>query len=335
MKLQTKQLEMHLKKNLVPIYLVSGDDFLLVQEACATISKHAFDSGFTGKEVFYVEPGFNWEIFLGQINNSSLFGDQALIELHLKGKLSESGSKILQNYAKQPSQDKIILIITNKLEAAQQKTSWFKAVDGCGVILQVWPIEENQLPAWISSRLKAANLTTNSDGLQLIVNHVAGNLLAAVQEIEKLRLLYGEGNLTIDQISQAITDNSRFNIFNLLDAAINKNSPAISKILANLKSEGIDPTLILWAIANELRSLINISFAIKQGIKIEEAMEQNRVWRNRQTQVKKMLMRYDMPKLQNLLKSALNIDLIIKGADNQRLVWHELENIYLKFAGKK
>lgn len=335
MKIQTQQLIPTLIKNIAPLYLVSGDDFLLVQEACDTIRKHTAAAGYGEREIFYIESGFNWEKFLSSANNSSIFGDRVLIELHLKSKLNDSGSKTLQNYAKKPSPDKILLIITNKLDAAQQKTSWFKAIDTHGIILPIWPIEPAQLPLWIANRLKQAGFKTDQQGIQLLADHISGNLLAAIQEIEKLRLLYGSGNLTNDQIRAAITDNSRFNVFNLIDAAMSNNMATVNRILDNLKNENTEPTIILWAITHELRSLINISFALKQGINVDQAMTQNNIWYGRKQLVKRTLSQYDLARLQNLLKYASNIELIIKGADNQHLLWHELRKIYLSFADNK
>jgi DNA polymerase III subunit delta len=335
MKVQAEQLIHSLTKNISPLYLISGDEFLLVQEACDAIRKHTTSMGYGEREVFYIETGFNWEKFLSSANNSSLFSDRTLIELHLKSKINESGSKILQNYAKNPAPDKTVLIISSKLDSSQQKTAWFKAIDSYGVITQIWPIELTQLPSWIARRLKSAGLNADQQGIQLLADHVAGNLLSAVQEIEKLSLLYGDGNLTVEQISSAITDNSRFNIFNLLEAAINNKTAAVSRIFDRLKEENIEPTLILWALTNELRSLIKVSFSVKHGLSIDQAMTQNNVWHNRKLLVKKTLGRYDLEQLQNFLKSALSVDMIIKGADSQHLLWHELSRLYLNFADNK
>lgn len=332
MKIQVQQLVPYLTKGLAPLYLISGDEFLLVQEAVDTIRKYATAAGYTERDVYHIETGFNWENFLSNISNTSLFGDRALVELHLKSKLSDSGNKILQNYAKKPIPDKIILIVADKLDAAQQKTAWFKAVESVGVILQLWPIEPAQVPLWINNRLKAAGLKTDSQGIQLLVDHISGNLLAAVQEIEKLRLLYGEGNLTVEQISAAITDNSRFSIFNLVDAALGGNASDVSRILDNLQGENIEPVLILWAITNELRSLINMSFILTQGLNVDQIITQYRVRFNRVQLIKKALTKYRLDKLQKLLQRAAAIDLIIKGADSQHLLWHELKNIYLDLA---
>ena len=334
MKIKIEQLAPSLKKNIAPLYLVSGDEFLLVQEACDTIRKHAVESGYSERTVFHIEASFNWDNFLGNVNNSSLFGDQEVIELSLKGKMPEAGSKVLQNYAKNPSPDKIILLIANKLDASQQRTSWHKAIDACGIVLPIWPIEQSQLPSWINNRLNMAGLKTDQEGVKLLADHAAGNLLAATQEIEKLILLYGQGNLTHEQIGDAIADNARFNAFNLLDAALSGNTNSLNRILDNLKSENVEPTIILWAITNELRSLINISVATKNGTPLETAYTKNNIWPKRRPLVKMVLNRHNLNNLQHLLRYAMNIDLAIKGADRDRLLWHEIRKVYLKFAKK-
>ena len=330
MKIQLQQLAQHLTEKIAPLYLISGDEFLLVQEACNAVRQRATAAGFDERETFYVESGFNWESFLNSTNNFSLFSGRTLIELHLKSKLTDTGSKILQSYAQKPAPDKIVVIIAAKLDAAQQKTAWFKAIDTHGIVLPIWPIDAAQLPLWINKRLQQAGLKTDGLGIKLLADHAAGNLLAAAQEIEKLRLLYGGGNLTTEQIIAVITDNARFNVFNLLDTALAGKAALVVRMLDNLKIEDVEPTIILWAIARELRSLIDISFAIQQGATAEQAMA--KVWSNRKALVKKALVRHDLASLQNLLKQASQVDYIIKGADNQHLLWHELNKIYFDFS---
>ncbi len=138
--------------------------------------------------------------------------------------------------------------------------------------------------------------------------------------------------MTAEQIIAVITDNARFNVFNLLDTALAGKTSLVIRMLDNLKSEGVEPTIILWAIARELRSLINMSFAIGQGVATEQVMAKSNVWTNRKALVKKALARHDLVGLQNLLKQVAQVDCIIKGADSQHLLWHELNRIYCNFA---
>jgi len=318
MKIQVQQLKQH---KISPVYLISGDEFLLVQEACDFVRKLAIDSNYSEREVFHIETGFNWERFVASTSNSSLFGEKTLIELNLNGKIGDIGSEVLQNYFQKPAKDKIILIIIGKLDAAQQKTKWFKALDACGLVVQIWPIDASQMPAWIMKRLAQHNLKTNAQGVKILADYAAGNLLAAAQEIEKLSLIYGDGNITAEQIIAVITDNSRFNIFNLMDTALAGNKSLVLHILDNLKAEDTEPTIILWSIARELRVLINMSLGAEQN-----------VWDKRKALFRQALSRHKTNSLQNLLQQAASIDRIIKGADNQHILWHEIYNVFLHLA---
>ena len=334
MKIQTQQLNQQLTKEIAPLYLISSDELLLTQEACALIRHHAKQAGYKQREVFYVETGFNWGSFLTSINNLSLFGEHTLIELHIKSKLTPASSKILQNYAKNPTPNKVVLIVTYKLEAAQQKTAWFKAIDAAGIVLLIWPVNATQLPGWIANRLQLTGLKIPSQGIKLLAEYATGNILAAAQEIEKLHLLYGNGNLTNEQIITVLTDNARFNVFNLLDTAFVGNTTLLIRMLDNLKAEGTEPAIILWAITRELRLLLNISFAVKQGITIEQAMAKNNVWDKRKILIKQALTQHNVSSLQKLIQQAARVDLIIKGADKQRLLWHEIYQLYSTFSQK-
>ena len=159
MQLRHEQLTTHLQKNLAPIYLISGEVPLLIQETSDTIRKTAMQRGYTDREIFQVETGFSWETFLNNANTSSLFADQQLLELRFApGQLGTAGSKALQSYAACPPNNKILLITTQKLDATQQKSTWFQAVGKTGITIQIWPIPNEQLPQWITQRLAAAGL---------------------------------------------------------------------------------------------------------------------------------------------------------------------------------
>lgn len=318
MKIQLQQLKQH---RISPVYLISGDEFLLLQEACDLVRKLAIDSGYSEREVFHIETGFNWENFVASTSNLSLFGEKSLLELNFNGKIGDVGNEVLQNYFNKPSKDKIILIITAKLDAAQQKTKWFKAVDTLGLVVQIWPIDASQMPAWIIKRLAQFNLKTSAQGVKILADYAFGNLLAAAQEIEKISLIYGGGNITPEQIIEVITDNSKFNIFNLIDTALAGNKSLVLHILDNLKAEDAEPTIILWSIARELRVLINMSLGIEQNI-----------WDKRKALFRQALSRHKTNSLQDLLQQAAKIDRIIKGADNQHILWHEIYNIFLHLA---
>ncbi len=332
MNLRAEQLSQQLSKQLASIYLVGGAEPVLVQESSAAIRAAAKEQGYIERQIFYVDKDFSWQDFAMTTQNYSLFGDKTLLELRLpSGKPGDQGGKILQQYAQNPPEDKILLIETEKLDAATQKTKWFKAIAGAGDVVQIWPITMDQLPQWLNMRMQRQGLKTDREGLQLLAECVAGNLLAGAQEIEKLALLYGATTLTPEQIAAAINDNARFDIFDLVDIALQGNLTKSCRILANLKASKTEPTLILWALTRELRNLIAMVKDIEAGKSVDAVMQQHRVWRSRLKAIKSALQHHDSKSLKCMLQSCAAIDRIIKGAEVGN-VWSEFEALCANMA---
>ena len=274
MKLRQEQLEQNLKNKLAPIYLLAGDEQLLIQESRAAISKYARATGFNSRESLLADKNFNWQNLLTTANNLSLFSEKTLIELNIPtGKPGDAGSKALQAYAKNPPPDKLLLITSCKLDANSQKSKWVSAIENAGIFMQIWPIDRAKLPNWIAARMQLTGLKTSSDGLNLLADYVEGNLLAAAQEIEKLRLLYDSGILNLGQITAAIADNAKFNIFDLTKAIQQHNSKKALRILQCFKNDKTEPILILWVLAKEIRASKTALPMLQQCAKLDKIVK--------------------------------------------------------------
>ncbi|HVV67793.1 MAG TPA: DNA polymerase III subunit delta [Gammaproteobacteria bacterium] len=331
MKLGYDQLFPHLERNLRPVYLITGDEILLVQEAADAVRAAAKGSGFTERVSFTVDTGFDWQAFKVQSQSGSLFSDKQCLELRIpSAKLNEAGKKTLAEYFENPPASKLLLIITGKLDAALQKSTWVKMAEQQGVVVQIWPLAPAQIAPFLLRRLQKAGFKADSEAVELLVARTQGNLLAAAQEIEKLSLLYAPGRLTLAQIDEASADNARFNVFDLADQILQGNAPAIVRILSGLREEGVEPTLILWALTRELRQLIPQAQAKAAGKSLEQVLAQ--VWEKRKPGVRRILGRHSAASLMRCLQSASRIDTLIKGAAVGTL-WDELTDLSLAIAG--
>ncbi len=332
MKLAPQQLTNTLQKKLGAIYWVHGDETLLTQEACDQIRSAAHTQGFTDRQLFHVDSGFNWETLQFAANSLSLFSQKELLEVRLNNlKMTEAGKSTLENYASNPPADKILLIRTSKLSAAVQNSKYFKALDKAGFNVQIWPITRQYLPGWIKQRLQKQELTTDTDGIQVLVDRSEGNLLFAAQAVEKLYLLHGKGQLSAEQIAHAIADSARFNVFDLVDATLQGNKRAL-RIIIGLQQEGSEPTLVLWALCRELRGLANMRASMDQGQSAANAMQTYKVWDKRKPLTQQALSRHNTAQLQTLLVKASHVDRMIKGAAKGN-VWDELQRMTLRLAG--
>lgn len=329
MKIPFYQLAQQLKKQLLPLYLVSGDEHLLVQEAVTTIVEHGKTLGYTEHLRFTQDASFNWEHLLFAAKHLSLFDDQRILELKLTNFKIGNGERILADYVSNPPLNNLLLIVAPKLDSSAQKSKWFKFIENKAGIVQIWSLDLKQLPTWLNNRLKTNKLIVDFEGINFLIDYTQGNLLALNQEIEKLSLTYGKGKLSLDQIIDAITDNSRFNVFDLLDQALAGTSKNVVRIIHNLKQEGLESAIILWAVAKELRTLLSCH----EAEDLEQAMLKLNIWNKRQPLIKQALQRHDAKNLKQMLKQAAQIDLYIKGA-KQGNVWNELTGLYLALAGE-
>lgn len=333
MKLRPEQLEQHLRQPLLPLYVVSGDVPLLVQEVVDSIRHAARQQGYGERNVYYAENGFDWQDLLQAGSGMSLFAERRLIELNLpSAKPGDAGSRVLQAYCRNLSRDNTLLVIAGKIDKATQNSKWFKTLDGAGAVIQLWPLERNQLPGWLERRMRARGLQPTRDALMMLVDRVEGNLLAAAQEIEKLLLLRGEGVIDVDAVTESVSDNARYDIFGLVDETLTGNFNRISRMIRSLRAEGVEPTLVLWSLARECRALAAMADELARGDRPANVFSRHQVWPKRQGSVKLALKRHHVAGWSRLIRRAAQIDRQIKGMAPGN-VWDELLQLALDMAG--
>lgn len=335
MNVRFEQLDAELSRGLKPVYLVSGDEHLLVQETCDSIRNAARQAGFSERELHHVEGQFKWDEFLAAGNALSLFATSKIIELRIpNGKPGDAGSKALQQYCENPGESNLLLVVCPKLDKNSQKGKWFKALDKIGAHIAVWPVDHRQLPGWIAKRMQQAGLEADRDAIKLLAELVDGNLLAATQEIEKLKLLGTGRKIDSACVRDSVCDSSRYNVFNLVDTALQGDLLHTQKILSGLRGEGVEPATLIWALSRELRQLTAMSLAIGKGQSAQQVMKQHRVWSNRQQITARALERLNSRTLSRQLKRMAAADQTMKGMRPGN-VWDLLEQTALTLAGAK
>ncbi len=333
MRIKPDQLSAHLKRGLACVYLVSGDEPLQLEECCDAIRAQARQETYSEREVLLATKDFDWTTLTYAAQSLSLFAQRRVLELRLPtGKPGDAGSAALIAYATHPSQDNLLLVICPKLDSATQKSKWFSALERVGVIVQVWPVSLAEMPTWITRRMNTKGMQISSEAVALLAERVEGNLLAAVQDIEKLYLLYGSARIDLDAIAHAVTDSAHYDMFEFVDTALKGDATRAARMLTGLRGEGAEPVLILWAVTKELRSLAAMAYDCEQGMSTEQALVKYRVWDKRKVPVRQALQRHKLSAWQDWLRMASRIDRTIKGqrAGNG---WDELLQMSLEVAG--
>lgn len=320
-------------KTIVPLQVVLGDELLLVMEAADQIRTHAKAQGYLEREIFTVEQRFEWEELFRWTQQSSLFGERRILDLRIPtGKPGGEGGAAIEQLCHALPRDTVIIVTLPTIDKRGRASKWFKALADAGKLTEIKSIRRDQLPFWIKQRLALQQQTVDQETLQFLADKVEGNLLAAHQEISKLRLLYPSGQLTFEQIRLAVWDVTRFDVLQLAEAMLAADKVRYSRILEGLQGEGVAPQLILAILSEQMRLLLKIHFAKnnRKGMSLEQAMTALHIWPSRQRLVASAFQRISYERLVQALLQAAAIDRMIKGVAAGN-IWEELLSLGMCF----
>ena len=325
MRIATRQLAQHLKKGLAPLYAVHGAEALLALEAGDAIRAAARRAGCEEREVFNAEPGADWSKVGASAANLSLFSTKKLLEVRIpSGKPGAEGGKALEALCSRLPEDTVVLVMLPELEWQQLKTAWFAALENAGTMVEAKAISREELPQWLAERLAAQQQRAGIETLEWMADRVEGNLLAARQEVEKLALLLPAGEISLDAIREAVTDVSRFERDALLDAIHEADPGRIARAVDSLEAEGEPLPLLLWALAEELRLMVQLT----GGERPRRYLDPDRLQRIQRTARK-----HDAASFDRQLLRAHRIDRMIKGVELGD-AWEEILELSLALAGR-
>jgi DNA polymerase III subunit delta len=315
MRIASDQLAKRLDRELGNFYLLFGDETLLVEEAANLLR---------ARKVFVVDTGFDWSALLAERDALSLFADKRLLELRIPGgKPGKEGGQALQDYVARLPEATLTVVSLPAVDRATQASKWFQTLEGSGVTVEARSVGREQLPRWLRERLAVQQQDADPETLEFLAAKVEGNLLAAHQEVQKLGLLFGPGELSLDAVRGAVVDVARFDVFALGPAILSGDQVQFVRVLEGLRGEGIAPPLVLWALAEEARTVGRVLASIEQGSPLAQAMRDARVWGARQNLLPQAVRRIDQAMLRAALDHASLIDRQIKGLAKGD-VWDEL-----------
>ena len=315
MKLPLRQLDKHLTERLAKIYLVAGDETLLVDEALEQIRVAAKRADFTTRELHAADRGFRWADLAAGADNLSLFASRKIVEIRLATtKPGDEGSRTIAALAERADPDTLVIVAVNeKLDSTASRSAWVKAIEEHGVLVEVWPVQRGELPGWIQQRARSVKLKLTAAAAEALAERVEGNLLAADQEIKRLALAAVGREVDEGEVEEFVANNSRFDIFGLADAVLAGETGRAFKILHGLRAEGVHPVQISWVLNRDISLLAQLEYAMRHGDNVDGVFTKHRVWYRRQPLVKSALRRFKASRLRALIGEAARVDASLKG----------------------
>jgi DNA polymerase-3 subunit delta len=325
---------------LAPLYVVAGDEPLLVTEAADALRGAARAAGYTDRSSLLMDARSDWSAITAALYSGSLFGGRRLLEIKLPtGKPGKTGGETLTQLAEQigdqPNPEVLVVIALPRLDKTTRETRWARALAHAGVMVDLNTIERSRLPEWIEARLARQNQRVVESTLHWLADKVEGNLLAAHQEIQKLHLLYPEGDLAAADVERAVLDVARYDVFDLRDAMLAGDAARVVRVIAGLRAEGEALPLVLWAVGEEIRLLARLSQARAQTQNLGELMRRLRIFGSHERLAQQALARVPAGAWPTAVQHAHEVDRLIKGlAVPGRLLdpWEEMTRLALRIA---
>jgi DNA polymerase-3 subunit delta len=334
MNIKPEQLQNSLSNQLASTYFAFGAEILLVEQSISMIKGIARENDFNERFRFDIDGNFSWDSIISLISSPSLFAEKRIIECRLTtGKIGVKGSKALTEILETLPDDILLIISSGKLEMAQQKSKWFKTLDKKGIIIQHWEVQSNQLVGWITRNMSQLGLDSNIEVANAIAYCTEGNLLASMQEIQKLKIAYPDGKINLREYLNQIDQQSQYSVFGMIDSALQGDTDKVNKVFNSLVDDSTPPVILVSSLYREIKNLVNMSIELKTNQAIESILNNHRVWQKRKPLISNALKKHSYQKLQKLLLRLGRIDRSLKGMDNLD-VYDELQNVVIALSGK-
>lgn len=336
MRIKPAQLRSHLESPLKPVYLVTGDEPLLIQEAVDEIRIAARRQDFEERQVFHVDQKFDWQALLEEAGSLSLFATKKIIELKLpNGKPGTTGSKKLVEFLESAPDDTVLIIESGKIDRNALNSKWCKTLDNIGVIIQVWPIKPEETLSFMRQRAHKLKLNIEHDALQLLSSRLEGNPLAAKQELDKLLLLHGSTPISVGMIFEEVKDSARYDAYDLAKAMLQSRTHDAVNILHHLKAEGTPPLGVIWPLTRDVRVISGLIPLIGQRNRIDAHFKSHRIFANQQQDFMRTATHITVNQANRALELLKQADQSVKGGIDSLPHWLLIEDAVLQMCGTK
>jgi DNA polymerase-3 subunit delta len=332
-KIFPEKLPARFRQGLDPVYLVAGQEPLLIEEACDAVRKAAREAGVAERLVLEVDGRFDWSQLGSATETNSLFASQRLVEVRLpSGKPGREGGAALREWVERAGDD-ILLVKCDNWEMASEKSAWVKALDAAGVYVPCWKVKPPRLPQWIGQRLASRGLRADPAACSFLAERLEGNLLAAAQEIERLALLYPRGQVGLDEVRAAVADSARFDSFRLVELVLSGQPGAAVRCIRGLREADTPMPLIVGALARELQTIGSFQ-ALAASRSAGEAFRTLGVWKSRQQAIADAARRIAPNVVRQALSRLSELDQLSKSSRRDEF-WLQLERLSVGLAANK
>ena len=276
--------------DLLPLWLLVGDERLLRDQALDAIVKSALAGGLVEFNLDKFTAGeADIDKVLGAARTVPMMANKRVVlvrglERWDAGESSsdeDEGKSLppldrLAEYAKAPVDSACVILVAQKLDGRRKLVTIAKKG---GFVVDCAGIDPRQVPKWIAARAKTKGHEIDGDTCELIANVAGADLSNLADVVERLSLYAGPGNpITEDAVSACVARVKLADTWNLVDAAATKDLGKVLALFADVYDPRDHGLPLVGAIAWSLRRLLKLQAALADGAGIDEAARRANIY---------------------------------------------------------
>ncbi|ASQ45766.1 DNA polymerase III subunit delta [Legionella clemsonensis] len=312
---------------LAAVYVLLGQDhFLLTEAATAIKQRWQQQSPETEESIISINGSSDWAFVEEKATSYSLFSPFILLDIRYeKQTLDATGKNFISNYLQHINHSCLLLIRSPNLTSKQlQSFTNNKAIH----IVQVYPLDSIAMQQWIKEQLVKRGINFEAELPAVISQYTQGNMLACAQALDKIQLVADDSVFTLAKAKEQLVDQCNYQLYELSDACLLQDAHKVIQHLRYANNSDVEPTLILWLLAQDIRNLLQLLEMTQQSISFSTACTQLKIWAQKGKLYQSALKRLPKNILVQLLQFCKMLDEQIKS--NQRnQIWPGLENVAL------
>ena len=320
-----------------PVTAILGNEVFFITRIGDLWRTGGKDQGFSERLILDQSESDIANRVLNELETLSLFADRTLVELRLsKTTLDKPLRAVLEQWIQNSPNEKRLLISGPKLGKSESSATWYKLLERSNTLIDANHIPPYQFAKWLDSELTMHQIKLDSAANTAIQEYTQGNLLAASQVIQRLKLIEPDlidgSSLSLEKVLAVVTQSAKHTVYDLIDLALKEDIASLNRTTDLLKAEGVEVMTALWAISRELDILLQIRYRIDRGESTNHAIGALRVWRSREGLVRGAVNRLSLTQLRKLLALCHDTDRSIKGATPEP-AWSMIKDLLLGLAG--
>jgi DNA polymerase-3 subunit delta len=176
--------------------------------------------------------------------------------------------------------------------------------------------EGRDLEKWIQKRAVQKQGNISLRAVHMLATNIGSNLALLDNELEKLILYKGDGEITAVDVELLSPYLAEASIFDLVDALGNRNEKKAAQLLQKKFNEGTDPFYLFSMFIRQFRLLIQVKEAAEDGSRPPAISEQLKMHSFVVGKLYQQCQQFSMVQLEQIYRHLLTIDVQVKTGRN-------------------